>query len=249
MTFTTLSKKLSKHLTDYFTIFFKENKHKFDENWVEPELGVLATYGLTEPTLMWERWAPDCGDFYNKIEEILDYLEIDYTNYSAFMKAEHIPLGMHVDSEFDPTLGDDVYYLYTGHSSHDDAPGYSIILPIETYGPHCETIIFKQKATGNNELLEKTQGWYNDGIVAKDWKLHNNKYGIDYDDYSHIHMNVYYDNKCILDYLEVEDILQWEKGVALAFDKKQYHTSVNFRKHGILQKNFILVHTSGYPYS
>lgn len=243
------SKQLPPDLANYFTNFFKENKKNFDSNWIEDEATMLALYELTEPTMMWERWSPNDSNYIDKIEELLDYLQIQYTDFSSYIKTEYIPVGIHVDSEFNPQPGDEFYYSYLHNASHDDGPGYSVILPIETFGEHHETIVFKQTATGNPQLVEKTENYYFNGVVSEDWVLHNNEYNLDYDDYNHVHMNTYRDNKCILDYLEVEGVLQWEKDTAIAFDKKQFHTSVNFRRHGIKQKNFILVHTSSYPYN
>lgn len=242
------SKELPSELASYFITFFNDNKHKFDSNWIEDEAAMLALYDLTEPTMMWERWSPRDSEWFYKINQLLDHLQIEYTNFSSYIKTEYIPVGIHVDSEFSKDEGDEVYYSFEYNPSHNDGPGYSVILPIETFGEHHETLVFKQSATGNAHLIEKTENYFYNGVIAEDWSLHNNEYGLDYSDYNHVHMNVYHNENCILDYLEVEGILNWKKDTAIAFNKKQFHTSVNFRKHGIMHKNFILVHTSSYPY-
>lgn len=242
------SKGLPSELASYFINFFNDNKHKFDSSWIEDEQDMLSLYGLTEPTELWERWCPQDSEYNDKINQLLDYLQIQYTDFSSYIKTEYIPVGIHVDSEFIKVEGEQVYYSFDYNRSHDDGPGYSVILPIETFGEHHETIVFKQTATGNARLVEKTENYFYNGVIAEDWSLHNNEYGLDYSDYNHVHMNVYHNENCILDYLEVEGILNWKKDTAIAFNKKQFHTSVNFRKHGITHKNFILVHTSSYPY-
>lgn len=242
------SKELPLELASYFINFFNDNKHKFDSSWIEDKQDMLSLYGLTEPTESWERWCPQDSEYNDKINQLLDYLQIQYTDFSSYIKTECIPVGIHVDSEFVKVEGEQVYYSFDYNPSHDDGPGYSVILPIETFGEHHETIVFKQTATGNAQLVEKTENYFYNGVIAEDWSLHNNEYGLDYSDYNHVHMNVYYNENCILDYLEVEGILNWKKDTAIAFNKKQFHTSVNFRKHGITHKNFILVHTSSYPY-
>ena len=47
----------------------------------------------------------------------------------------------------------------------------------------------------------------------------------------------------ILDYLEVDEIIPWEKNVACMFDKQKMHMSNNFKKLGIESKDFLLIHT------
>jgi hypothetical protein len=243
----TLSKKLTSELAEYFITFFNDNKHKFDLCYIEDEPAMLSLYDLTEPTEIYERWCVTDLEYNNKIDQLLDYLQIQYTDFSSYLVTEHLPIGMHVDSEFVTYEGEEVYYSFDYNPSHDDGPGYSVIVPIDL-GEQIATIVFKQWATGNNVLLEKTNNFYYNGEIAEDWSDHNNEYGLDYSDYPHVHMNTYHNEKCILDYLEVEGIIPWKKDTANAFNKKQFHTSVNFRKYGIMCKNFVLVHTSSYPY-
>jgi hypothetical protein len=245
------SKKLPIELGKYFVDFFNSNESKFNSNWIEDSSSTLALYGLTEPTMMWERWDAGAHDFNYliKIEELLDYLEIEYTDFSSYIKREYIPVGTHVDSELDTSKNIEPHYLFEGGGRPDDGPGYSVILPINTYGLKHDTIAFKPTVTGNPELLEKLHDYFSNGKPASDWKMHSNECNLDYDDYNHVHMNNIKEGKCILDYLEVEKVLEWQEHTAIAFNKTNLHTSINFRRHGITHKDFVLVHTSSYPYS
>ena len=242
------STELPIELATYFKNYHANNKHKYDLEWVEDFPGVLEMYDLTEPHLQWQRWQPMDSEYDTKIEELLDFLNIEYTDFSSFIKTEYLPVGAHVDSEGGDLKNEDFYYTFEGNSHPDDGPGYSVILPI-SHGDHMETAVFKHKSSGNPALLNTIMNYFDNQIVCEEWNLHNNQFGLDYKDYNHVNMGIVdSDGRCLMDYLDVEGVLEWKENTAIAFVKNHWHTSVNFRKHGITQKDFVLVHTNSYFY-
>ena len=105
------SKGLPSELASYFINFFNDNKHKFDSSWIEDEQDMLSLYGLTEPTELWERWCPQDSEYNDKINQLLDYLQIQYTDFSSYIKTEYIP-GIILNPDYDIGFGKSVGRAY-----------------------------------------------------------------------------------------------------------------------------------------
>lgn len=139
----------------------------------------------------------------------------------------HKPFGVHSD--------------YFHKREHE--PCMAVLIPISVdYGEGdiekpC-TVVFNEQDTYFEPDNDPTEKKYDD----ENWKkLHNdvkenNATDIHQDHLSHV-------NKKDLEYLTVNNILNWKEGCAIWWDEKYLHSSCDFESHNINNKQFIVLHT------
>jgi len=262
MSHSTVVKSIPEDYTQYFLQYHKENKHNYDTFDYEEDDLFLRAWGLNEKSKISGHVLAtsihDNSEINLLVKKVLDLFDVEYNEFEAFIKTCYLPITLHVDAN-----------RYVGpvhsHNNWDGeeldlfGQGISIIIPL-TFNKDIHTIIFKNMV-GDNEyvrdFLDTVAGIYEESNNRNHRaNLPIYEHNLDYRDYipniwnrqmiEHYHdpeNSQYARGDQILDYLEVDVKIPWEKNVAYMFDKQKMHMSNNFKKFGIENKDFLLIHT------
>lgn len=218
MDYPTVKTYMPKAYTEYFIQYLNENKHRYDIFYYEKNPRTLQVYGLTEKSLSWARFEAnrDSKEFSDYIEKVLDLMDLDYLDFSAYIKTCYLPVTIHVDSDKDPS----------------DQVGTSLIIPL-TFDKNIHTILWNKKVPTIDHVRDFLK-------TFAEYPIYENN--LNYDEYGNVWDPC--DDPHLMDHLEVEEIFAWEKDFVYGFDRRKMHASNNYRKFGIESKDFILIHLS-----
>lgn len=121
------------------------------------------------------------------------------------------------------------YLIHTDfiHENQGRTPEYTVIIPLETYDSM--TVCFNEWADGYNDFELFKQNYSEEVKLKMDPKFCARRL-------SHLHPKD-------LMYLTLHDTFTWTKGSVFAMDRRYFHCSDNFPRHGLDQKRAIVLWT------
>lgn len=121
------------------------------------------------------------------------------------------------------------YLIHTDfiHENKGLTPDYTILIPLETYNSY--TICFNEWVEECNDFEIYKQNYKGEPKLRIDPKYCAERL-------SHLHPND-------LKYLTIHETFKWNKGSVFCMDRRYFHCSDNYKKHGIDGKNAIILWT------
>ena len=123
------------------------------------------------------------------------------------------PIGIHTD---------------TNETSHN---GHTLMIPM-TFDDRIKTLVWKETAVGVPALKEIFHRFQNDIRSFKPQPRISNKLDL---------RNCWLSPPSIVDFLELDGIASWQAGSIFKFDRKQLHSSNNYREF-VEFKDYVLIH-------
>jgi len=162
--------------------------------------------------------------YYNKnfelIKNILDpklkeIFDYDFVIDHSHILDSHVPYSIHTD-----------YWQVKNFRQLE--PAHSIIIPLDNYNSN--TVIFNE-----NSKIKRLDEYINQENPQRNITKISTDLVKNY--LSHI-------DKDLLDYLSIKEILKWNKGCLIAFDRKYFHCSDNYYGNGLSGKKALILWTS-----